>query len=795
MVDNIFDTAYAGQNALHNPTINPSERLINIVDDTGKGIGSVPESQLPAYIKKGYHIESEAQKKLNDYIEDNSGTTGALKTAALSAANEATFGIGKELIKAGLSDEEAKELDAKYEGLRSANPLAAGLGTGAGFAGSMFLGGPIFKGAAKLGQLAEGAVTAGRAAEGLGLGTKLLSKAAGGFAENAAVGTALSAPEVINQLRQGNPQEAAEAVLINAGLGGLLGSAFGAAGLGAKAGLSKLAGSDSLEKLSTDQTIRSLTHSTDQVSLKLINALENKGVSKKELANYVKENNLFRKLTGSYEDDVIPKLDELKSAIGKQIGAKQDALLINGVDGPSMNELFGKIQLEVIDPLMANGATRPKARQLQNQLKDFAESMSDSQQQRALKEGLNLTALELENKPLSLAVLNNERKALDPLIHAARQAAKFGDLNAMEKELNNVRSIFKDTVDTYGEKALGETWRKELGALNKEYQIISTLSEVAERSSIVEQKNQQFALKDLIASGAAFAGGNVASGILAPIGMKVLRKKGNEWLAKAADYTNNSMINAANQMVDDKLSVIPKILNNTISTAGVQAGGNSLHRLLNDIGITSDDNDKNKDIAAFNTLSNHLAAQARMPDNHITAIAKAVNPNDPNTAMALNQSGSNVLNYLYNQMPKAPTGPVPFQASWQPTPQQLKAFTSQVAVAADPFVVLDKLGDGSLNQNHVQALKALYPSIYTKLVDQIKQEGMKKNAAKLPYSKKIQLSLLLGEKLDPSLNNVQSLQASYQQQGKEKPMAEGKLENVPGSEPTEMQKVQNDLPA
>ena len=800
MVDNnIFQNiaALSGANSLYNPTpVNPSERLINLVDDTGKFIGSAPESKVNDYIKQGYHIESSSQKKLNDYIEDNSGITGALKTADAYANNEATFGLGKELYKATQSDQDAATTESHYQALGAANPVSAGLGTAAGFAASLALGSPLFKGAAELGKLAEGAVTAGRTAEELGLGTRLLSKAAGGAAENAAAGAALSAPTAINDIRQGNPGEAAEAVLVNAGLGALFGGALSTAGVGAKAGLAKLGGVDSLEKFSTDQTIRSLIHSTDNISIKMIDKLEKQGISKSELAAYVKQNNLFRTLKGSYEEDVIPRLDELKDNIGKQIEAKQDALLINNVEGPKLNVFFKQIDDEVVKPLMENGATRGKARQLTTQLKDFYDALLDNQAQRAAKEGLNLTEAELVNQPISMSTLNNQRIALDKVVHQHRLGAATGDLNAMEEELSKVAGIYRDTVNTYGEKALGDEWRSELGGLNKQYQMISTLNKVAERSSIAEQRNQQFALKDIII-GSGFLGhpGGIPLSLASSFGTKVLRKKGNQWLAAAADYTNNALINAANTAIDEKIATIPKILNNAASGPGLQAGSNSLVRLLDNLGVAPNDSNKNKEVAAFNTFADLLSNQVTSHDNHITTAAKAINNNDPAMAASLNNSSATVINYLNQQIPKAPTAAVPFQQPWQPTPQQIKEFTAKAAVAADPFIVMDKLGDGSLNQNHVQALKALYPNIYSKLVNQIKIEGMKKNAAKLPYNKKLQLSLLLNEPLDPSIANIQSLQASYQKQDQQASMPEGKLENVPGSEPTEMQKVQNDLPA
>jgi hypothetical protein len=789
---NIFDKSnnLAGSQALFDPNapVNPAERLINIVDSDGKGIGSVPESKLPDYIKQGYHIESDAQKKQNDFIEDNSGTAGAFKTALAYGGNELGFGLPKELIKLGLSDDKAKELDEEYKGLGQANPITAGAATGAGFLGSMALGGGLFKGAAKAGQLAEGLVTGGRAAEELGLGTKLLSKAAGGAVENAVVGGALSAPQVINQVRQGNPQEAAEALIVNAGLGSLLGAGLGVGGEAVKAGVSKLFGGG-LEQFSTDQTIRSLIHSTDQKANELIDQ-----TGRKDVADYVKSNNLFRDSTF---DDLSAKISARKQDIGTQIGAETDKLASN-VPGPSTNELFGRINKEVIDPLMENGATRAKGKQVQSILNDMEQSLLDSQQQRAVKEGwIGHTDEDIKDLPVSVGSLNNQRKALDTIIYD-QMNARIGNPSPLDKELKNVRNIFKDQINEYAEKTLGSEWTDKMAGLNKEYKILSTLDEVADRSATAEQKNQQFALKDIIA-GAGMLGhpAGIPGAIAMGAGSKILRKRGNEWLAKAADFSNNSILNAANDNINNRLSIIPKILNNTFSGPGIQAGGNSLARTLSDAGIKPDDSSKNKDVAAYNTFAGLITKQMSQPqDNIMNHAATVINSHDPQMANQLGQSASGVINYLHQQMPKATTPQVPFQPPWEPNPQQLKAFASTVQVAQDPFIVLDKLADGSLNQNHVQTLKALYPSIYAKMVDEIKAEGMKKDAAKMPYNKKLHLSLLIGQPLDPSLNNVQSLQDSYaSNQEQSKPLAEGKLDNLPAAQQTEMQRVQSGEPA
>lgn len=162
------------------------------------------------------------------FVKDNSGIAGSLRVGAESAGNELAFGLPELAYKHFADPNDV----AQHEALKHFHQTANIVGGGLGAVGSLALGGPIFKGAAEAGRLAEGAVLGGRAAEETSLARALASKLVGGAAEGAVIG----APRSAGDLAFGDPKEAAENLLVSAGIGGLLGPASFALKKGAEVG-------------------------------------------------------------------------------------------------------------------------------------------------------------------------------------------------------------------------------------------------------------------------------------------------------------------------------------------------------------------------------------------------------------------------------------------------------------------------------------------------------------------------------------------------------------------------------
>ena len=90
-------------------------------------------------------------------------------------------------------------------------------------------------------------------------------------------------------------------------------------------------------------------------------------------------------------------------------------------------------------------------------------------------------------------------------------------------------------------------------------------------------------------------------------------------------------------------------------------------------------------------------------------------------------------------MPQDPNAGKPFSQPYKPSKQQIKTLNDKLEVINNPFIVMDKLGKGNLNQNHMEALKTIYPKIYNNVVNKINEYGMSK--PDMPYKQKLRLSI------------------------------------------------------
>lgn len=112
-----------------------------------------------------------------------------------------------------------------------------------------------------------------------------------------------------------------------------------------------------------------------------------------------------------------------------------------------------------------------------------------------------------------------------------------------------------------------------------------------------------------------------------------------------------------------------------------------------------------------------------------------------------------VLQYIAAIIPKPPSPTSPFQRRipWKPADYEIYAFAQKLQVLEDPLSVLDFLENGSLTQNHMEALNAIYPQISQEIRKKVTETAMSGEEIALDYDKRIKLSLLLGVPIDTTL--------------------------------------------
>lgn len=886
-----LDTPDAEQKILAGAVALKKSDTFNLIDSKGKWAGAVPASRLTDYLGSGqFHLTTPDQKAQIEKIGEGLGTGGAIKVGAEKALNELSFGVSEPIIKNFRSPEE----QSTAEQLAELHPTASAVGTGLGFAGSLVAGEPLFKGAEKVGKLAQTGVEAG-------LGTGKLASTLGSAAKYGAESTVLAAPQAVTEASLGDPNEAAEHLAYALGAGVALGTVNPLIKGGTKLVgniIGKPFGIDfnavnPLKKMTDDQTIRAGIYGTDKHARELVDQI---GTDK--MAEFLHGNGLVRQPGEDFEQ-YLPRVQQYKQQIGAEIGAAYDQ--IANVPGNPVEDISNRIKKEVIDPLRRIGAKKNEVRALDNYLNDFQEAAdyinkdkisaaeakigvppeesilrdtTTDQKPAFLPTDMNGTIKELppfqpvgdtvnnqfegeatiksgpplnenqaatvkpgeinqklvteevpsvktvqeapkvtappeevssvfskksdvfkeDNVPnvISLGDLWEERKALDDRIYNEKRAV-LGNPSPLHAQLQKVRNIIDDEIKKKAEEALGEAggeFIKPISKLNEAYRNISTWEDVVERSHSAEASRRNISLSDYLSGIAAGAHNplGLVGGIAGGLVHKYLRENGNAIIAK---YGNNLSLYVADQArmkSQEELDKIPKILkamSNGVSRAPVTAASQAENVFDHFTGSKS----KNEQ-ESFNNFSYQLSKAVSDPTNQkAQQIAQFLSKGAPNIGAQYVMQNQKMLNYLYQQMPKNPYMGMPFVAqNWKPTKSQMKAYRDKLGIILDPYSVMHHVDKGTINRDHMDALKTIYPANYNSLVGKIKEYGF--SNPKMPYQQKLKLSMLIGENLDPSLNNVGSYQEAYSQQSPPaKPLAKGKLEKLPGAQYNDLQEV------
>jgi hypothetical protein len=208
----------------------PKGTRVDVVDPRGRSF-NLPAEQAKDAFEQGFKLESARQKAVREYVKDNDNLKGTAKVALGQFADEALMGI-PELIY----DAKADPFDVeKKEALKKSHDIANTVGGVGGFGASMLVGGPLFKGAEVAGEAASKIVANQLAKVGLERGSQSIAKGiVSRMAENATKmgieGAIITAPRAITEASLGDPEAAAESLMMGGGLGVGLGILSGPTG-------------------------------------------------------------------------------------------------------------------------------------------------------------------------------------------------------------------------------------------------------------------------------------------------------------------------------------------------------------------------------------------------------------------------------------------------------------------------------------------------------------------------------------------------------------------------------------
>lgn len=151
-----------------------------------------------------------------------------------------------------------------------------------------------------------------------------------------------------------------------------------------------------------------------------------------------------------------------------------------------------------------------------------------------------------------------------------------------------------------------------------------------------------------------------------------------------------------------------------------------------------------RDIAAFVQDPQRAADRIGRSTASLAGVA-------PSVAAAIGQKSMVAANFLASKAPKDPNPPNPLiKRDWKPPESQLAKFARYVEAVEDPMSTLDRMHEGTLTSESVEALQAVYPQLYGELVGEVMQQ-MSEKPASYGYGDRVQLSLLLNQPLDPTM--------------------------------------------
>lgn len=141
----------------------------------------------------------------------------------------------------------------------------------------------------------------------------------------------------------------------------------------------------------------------------------------------------------------------------------------------------------------------------------------------------------------------------------------------------------------------------------------------------------------------------------------------------------------------------------------------------------------------------------------------------PRVAAQMNFTAAQAVSYLAEQVPKNPYADAPrdIRQAWRPPQTQLVAFERTIRAIHDPLGTIEEFKDGHVTKEAADALRAVYPSMYGKLVEHIVPAVVR--AERVPLQRRLQLANMLGVEMDvfTSSGFAASMQQVYAEAGKQ----------------------------
>ncbi len=143
---------------------------------------------------------------------------------------------------------------------------------------------------------------------------------------------------------------------------------------------------------------------------------------------------------------------------------------------------------------------------------------------------------------------------------------------------------------------------------------------------------------------------------------------------------------------------------------------------------------------------------------HLSSVA-------PEMAQSMQLTTALAVQFLHSKLPDKPQLS-PFDDKYEPSNSEIHDFNNYYSIINKPTLALDQVREGTLTPETVEALGAVYPSLYSQMKQAVLEEASKVLARKetIPYQTKQTLSLFLQQPIDQSFSgaSIQANQMAFQ---------------------------------
>jgi hypothetical protein len=699
----------------------------------------------------GFHVATPQDLKRIEDAKKYGGISGAAGAAGLGVARGLTFGLSDPAARAIGGDSYTDYANS----VREANPNISAAAEGAGMlAGALATDGAglaartgrgltliprVVSGAGHLaGELAERAV--GRSAEGY------LARGLQGAARSAAqAGTEGALMSIGNQISEdtlnGDDQLHAENLLAATGHGLMTGAAFGAP-LGFAGGLvgrtmdgwlSKVPSVESLESSAQENAARGLglkMHAYKKLGLRDVydesgelianaNTPEARIAEAKQMGKVALDNDIIDHRVSDHLE-AGERATRLQERTADELA--QQRAKINQLGKFDVNDLRDKIRSEIYDPLMAN--SNPEFHAIAEDIQDRFNGAFSYKSQVSFDEAYKF------------------RRELDQILNARGSFDREAGLR--DQYLQQVRGALETEYESQAEKLAGINNPQLLNDYKSTkwlYGKLADINDVLKDEAARDWSNQRRGIKDWITGGTiASIGTNIGGMIGGPVGAAVGGTAGGFLGSEANAFVRNRGSNIAASLYRGAATYAAmNDLQSQISNAmerGVNSFVNGSSRVANTVTNISG-RPKPLTAKSYMDKADQIRQLAANPDEIRKRVANLVPPevaqHAPNVTVAMGDAAVRKYQFLASKLPPNPTAMnmmQPFLSARAPSGEHIAKFSRYLIGADHPFQVLDMAAKGTLNRDVLESFSAIYPSLYSNLLQQVaravgrKRKGM-----------------------------------------------------------------------